>query len=351
MYPPAIQFARTVDGVSVAYQVFGAGPLIVVPPLTPWSHLQRQWQIPVLRDWFTMLAGHVRSIHFDGRGTGVSDRTAADFSLAAQVRDLAAVVDELGLQRFALLGSGFASPAALAYAGSYPDRVSHLIVWCGAAQMTSSPAVQALDALAAHDWRAYTEVVARAAYDWTDDETAREHAAYLRACVDQNTFLRNLPVLRSLDARWALPRITAPTLVMVRPDFAQIGLAGARRLVARITGARLCVFDGAAFLPACGDGQAVLMALTEFLRAPGSAPGGTTRRPAATLTPRELAVLQQLARGRTAAEIGAQLGISRATVQRHIANIYARLGVGRRVEAVTYAYTHGLVTPGGPPLT
>jgi DNA-binding CsgD family transcriptional regulator/pimeloyl-ACP methyl ester carboxylesterase len=349
MEPPAIHYARTTDGVSIACQVLGAGPSLVVPPVTPWSHVQRQWQIPALRDWFTLLSERVSSVHYDGRGTGLSDRAAIDFSLDAQVRDLIAVVDHRQLERFALLGAGSGSPAALAYAATFPGRVTHLVLWCGAARMETSPALRALDALAAHDWRAYTEVVARAGYDWTDEETARAHAAYLRACVDQDVYVRHLPVLRALDATWALTRITAPTLVMMRPDLAQMGLAGARHLVARIAGAQLRVFAGAGFMPGSGDSSdrdAVLAALTAFLAVPQSTRGPDTGPVATALTARELEVLQQLARGQTAGDIARQLGISRATVQRHIANIYAKIGVGGRVEAVTYAYTHGLIAPG-----
>lgn len=285
-------------------------------------------------------------MHFDGRGTGLSDRTAADFSLPAQVRDIAAVVDDLGLDRFALLGAGAGSPAALTYAAAYPDRVSHLIIWCGCARSVTTPTVQALDALAAHDWRAYTEVIARTGYDWSDGETVRGHAAYLRACVDQDTFVRNLPVLRALDATWALPRITAPTLVMARPDHPYYHVGVARRLVAAIPRAQLRLFTGTSFMPSEGDGASVLAALHAFLSesAPVSLdPGQHRGHP--QLTPRERDVLCLLAQGRSGRAIAAELAISLSTAQRHIANLYAKIGVHGRVEAAAYAYARGLVAP------
>jgi DNA-binding CsgD family transcriptional regulator/pimeloyl-ACP methyl ester carboxylesterase len=343
---PPIHYARSCDSVSIAYQVFGVGVPLVVTPVTPWSHLQQAWQLPPFRDWFEQVAQLVRAVHFDGRGTGLSDRAAADFSLGAQVRDLAAVVDHLALDRFALLGAGSGSPAALAYAATYPRRVSHLVIWCGYARIDTSPAARAVDALAAHDWRTYTEVVARTGYDWADGETARQHAAYLRACVDQDAFVRNLPVLRANDATWALPHITAPTLIMVRPDLPNYRLAVARRLVEAIPRAHLRLFAGTQFMPACGDSAAVLASIHDFLSesATVAAPPDRWAGPA-QLTARELEVLRLLAQGRSGRIIAGELSISLSTAQRHIANVYAKIGVRGRVEAAAYAYTRGLIAP------
>jgi pimeloyl-ACP methyl ester carboxylesterase len=67
---------------------------------------------------------------YDERGTGLSDRDVADFSFEAFVRDLETVVDQLGLQRFALLGISQGAPVSIAYAVRHPERVSRLVL-CG----------------------------------------------------------------------------------------------------------------------------------------------------------------------------------------------------------------------------
>jgi two-component system, NarL family, response regulator LiaR len=62
-----------------------------------------------------------------------------------------------------------------------------------------------------------------------------------------------------------------------------------------------------------------------------------------TLTERELEVLRRAAHGLTNKQIGADLAISDRTVQNHLANIYAKLGVASRTEAVTAALQRSLI--------
>jgi DNA-binding NarL/FixJ family response regulator len=66
-------------------------------------------------------------------------------------------------------------------------------------------------------------------------------------------------------------------------------------------------------------------------------------KPESILTPRELDVLRAMATGVTNKEIGDTLFISEQTVKNHASNIFAKLGVETRVEAVLYALRHGLV--------
>jgi len=71
---------------------------------------------------------------------------------------------------------------------------------------------------------------------------------------------------------------------------------------------------------------------------------GVTRQSAGFgLTPRETEVLHLVASGRTNKEVASEICVSVATVERHLANIYAKVGVRGRTEATAFAITKGLV--------
>ena len=102
---PDTRYARG-GGVSIAYQVVGAGAcdLVVVPCWI--SHLEAFWENPALRAFLERLASFARLVLFDKRGTGLSDRVSelSPPSLEERIDDARAVMDAAGSERAALLG-------------------------------------------------------------------------------------------------------------------------------------------------------------------------------------------------------------------------------------------------------
>jgi len=92
-----------------------------------------------------------------------------------------------------------------------------------------------------------------------------------------------------------------------------------------------------------GVTQRVVTAFVE-----GAVVDGERRPPSefASLTDREREVLSHLARGRSNAEIAALLVVSETTVKTHVGRVLAKLELRDRVQAVVYAYEHGVVRPG-----
>jgi len=127
MDAPPIQYARTEDGVNVAYWTLGRGPAVVFLNGPHFSHSQLLWAIPEAATFLERLGQGRQLVGFDWRGTGLSDREPIDFSPEAMQRDLAAVVQQLALEQYSLLAQDQSSYVAIPFAASRPDEVLGMV--------------------------------------------------------------------------------------------------------------------------------------------------------------------------------------------------------------------------------
>src|SRR3990172_1844608 len=264
---PRIQYAQTEDGVSIALATLGEGePLVYMPMVV--GHLQIEWQIPEFRRWYERLAEKRMVVRYDPRGSGLSEREGSDFSLAAQLLDLEAVVARLGLDRFALFAYYLAGPVAISYATRHPERLSHLLLWCSwarAADAYDSPQAQSMIALREQDWTTYTETVAHVTLGWSAGEPARQYAAYIRESVTRETMLAVASAATGFDVTSQLSEVNVPTLVLHRRKVPFPEEDIARGLASRIPDARLAVMEGKSLAPWLEDAEAALSAIDDFL--------------------------------------------------------------------------------------
>ena len=349
---PSIRYAKTGDGVAIAFWTSGSGVPLVHLPWMPWSNIQLEWQNPEVDRWFRELAGIGMLVRYDGRGTGLSDRADPDLSLEAQVHDIEAVVDRLGLERVILVGVYHSGPAALAYAAAHPEQVVGLILWCTFARGSDyyqSPRVQSIMKLV-EDWELYTETGAHAFVGWESGEAAHRIAALMRECVTPETATAFFRMMAGIDCRDILLSIRAPTLVLHPLRFPLIDLELAKQLAAGIPEARLVTVEGASLAPTRADFAHVMRAIRDFLQvtiAPAeasAAAAGAGPEPAQSvaiekrdgLTGRELEVLSLLAAGNSNREIADSLVLSPRTVERHVLNIYGKINVNNRSQATAY---------------
>jgi class 3 adenylate cyclase len=266
---PRIQYAKTKDGISIAFWTIGEGMPLVATADPLLSHIQLEWQIPMLRSWYERLAKNRMVVRFDGRGAGLSDREASTYSPEASVLDLETVVDHLRLESFALFSGGSGGLVAVAYAARHPERVSHLILWNCATRISDyyeAKQVRVLDALLDVDWETATETWARVLYAGSDDEIARQHAAFLRQCTTHDVLRAQIQAFQGFDVRPLLPNLKTATLVASRreiPNRDNVRLA--RDLASRITGSRLVLMEGSLAGAYLGDTEAVVSLIANFL--------------------------------------------------------------------------------------
>jgi class 3 adenylate cyclase len=259
---PHIQYAKTSDGVSIAYYQIGEGPALVFMPTIPVTHLEFEWQMPIFRLTYDPLIRSNTLIRYDSRGFGLSDRGVTDFSLDAMVRDLEAVVDHLGLGKFQLLATGWEGSVAIAYAFRHAERVSHLVLWHASARGSDvAEAFNDLAALAEKDWELASEAWLRTAFGWEGSDPPRQLAALMRECANPDTLALYVQQVRQRDVRDLLPRLTVPTLVAHRRQYRYTPLEASRRIAATIPDARLLLLEGSSY----EIGQDGLAAILEFL--------------------------------------------------------------------------------------
>jgi pimeloyl-ACP methyl ester carboxylesterase/DNA-binding CsgD family transcriptional regulator len=332
---PVIHYARTSDGVNIAYFCVGTGPPLVYVPTA--GSADYAWKQPQVRTWFERLSANRRVVRPDHRGIGLSDR-GWKFDPEQAAADIEAVVDKEGLARFALMGTLQSAAMAVCYAVRHPDRVTHLILWCPYAEtkehLAASPALRAAVAAGEHDMRTLFDLIGLQSAGWADPSQARSFTAYLRAGGDGADYLP-----QEYDIRDKLGQVKAPVLVLHRRDVPFPAGEVSRRVALGVPNGQFVSLEGEALLPFFGDMDAALAAIDRFLAEPEAARTDG-------LTQRETEILALIAVGSSSAEIARSLTISARTVERHIQNIYRKIDARNRAEATAYAFRHSLVPPG-----
>ena len=203
-----------------------------------------------------------------------------------------------------------------------------------------------------------TDTCAHLALGWPAGEVGRHAAQRLRESVTPEAARAALEAMGEFDVADLLPRLKVPTLVLHRGDIPWLPVDIARELASRIPDARLSILEGESTAPYLGDIEAAASAIDEFLgegaqertaRREADSPiseheeSGAARGYSDGLTTREVEVLRHLAGGKTNDEIANELFVSVRTVERHVANIYAKIGVRGRANATAYALTQNLI--------
>jgi pimeloyl-ACP methyl ester carboxylesterase len=258
--PPETRYARSGD-LSIAYQLVGDGPVDLVAVHGDVSHVEWAWEEPSVARYLRRLASFSRLLHFDKRGTGLSDGIAGISTLEERMDDIRAVMDAAGSERAVILGVAEGGPLAALFAATYPERASALILYGGMAPMVRwpdypwrPPADEAQRQLAAaartihRTWgspEGVAEVLRVMAPAVADDTSVRRWlAAYLHLAASPGAAI-NLEI----DVRHVLSAIRVPTLVLYRAGDRAEHVAEGRYLARHIPGARYIELPGATTPP------------------------------------------------------------------------------------------------------
>jgi pimeloyl-ACP methyl ester carboxylesterase len=237
-----VSFARTDDGCALFYEVNGTGDDVLLL-IAGQSNNHHWWDVP--RQDFD---GRFRTVVFDHRGTGRSDKPETGYSTRGFAADVVAILDDMGVDKAHVYGTSMGGRVAQWLAADHPGRVRRLVLGCTSpggrhgiersaevrrslAQRDAAKARQALlELMYTPAWLATHP----GPFATTGDPGIPPHARR-----------GHFTASKEHDGWDALAKISAPTLVVHGADDLFNPAANAPLIAERIPGARLHVIPGA----------------------------------------------------------------------------------------------------------
>ena len=299
---PETSYAPCGD-LSIAYQVFGDGPVELVIAGSFVSHIELAWTVPEFEAFFEQLATFCRVLLFDKAGVGLSDPVPQVRTLDDRAVEIEAVMDAVGFGKAAIFGMSEGGPAAIVFAATRPERTRALILagtfaysgFAGWDDMDRDPAELRERRVpeVGEDYTPSTEQLARMQEFGRAVRSAWGSGEALRGLLPSVRSLRQLGMLERMsaspgmarataealfriDVRPILPTITAPTLVIHARDDV-IPVQGGRYLADHIPGARMLEVDGTDHAPWLDEPDRILTGIEDFLTGSHAAPSQSHR--------------------------------------------------------------------------
>lgn len=266
---PPTQFARSGD-ISIAYQVWGDGPIDVVFVTGIVYHLEAVLEIPGVVDFFRRLSRFARVVVFDKRGQGLSDRVPIASTMDERADDVGAVMEAAGMQRAVIIGYSEGAGLAAYFTAFHPERAIQLVLMGGMPRFSRAEDYPygLSDDQVRKSAHFYTEgrLLRAAMPSWQNDPTIWEQAGrFERLSCSPGNYRALIEMNLGLDARHILPLIRTPTLVMHRTQDQLAPVEGARYFASHIPGARLVEFPGADHWLSAGDYAPMIDEIEEFV--------------------------------------------------------------------------------------
>jgi pimeloyl-ACP methyl ester carboxylesterase len=291
-------------GLSLAYQVFGDGPieLVFVGPFV--SHVELFWTLPEFKAFFEHLGTFCRVLMFDKAGVGLSDPVPKVRSVDDRAAEIEAVMDAVGFEKAVLFALSEGGPAAIVFGARRPERARALILhgtyaslggleWedldrspaevrariVGVKGEKYAPSTQQIER-----WQDFGDAVRS---DWGDGRAVkclvpsvrsiRQLGMMERMCASPGMARATVEASFGIDVRPILPTITMPTLIIHARGDPGVPVQYGRYLADHISGAQILEVDGVDHAPWFTDPDTTLTRIEEFLTGSHAAPPSSRR--------------------------------------------------------------------------
>ncbi len=269
------------EGVSLAYQVVGKGPVDLLFMFGFVSHLEVCWEEPGYAAFFEELGRHARVIIFDRRGVGLSDRTHGASTLENTISDARCVLRTVGSTRAFVSGTSESGAAAILLASTYPELVRGLVLIA----TTPMPARRGSEPEWARSWEQFEQNIVLIQQTWGEPWAIERFAPSrqgdsafeawwsraLRSASSPASVRLIMEQAMQVDIRPLLPQVRTRTLVIHRTDDPVVLVGAGRYLAARMPNATLVEFPGADHLFFVNP-HPVAQAVVQFLIEPDADP-------------------------------------------------------------------------------
>jgi class 3 adenylate cyclase len=252
MRPPETRYAIAPDGVRLAYQVTGSGDIDLILMQGAVAHLELQWEDPKFIRFFERLSAFSRLIRFDRRGMGMSEVLQQLPTFEQQVEDFGVVMDAVGSQRAAVMGTIDAGALALAFTAGHPERARALILFEVPPRFTRSEAddfgvdpemmSRFAQATQSMDIEGMASIVAPARM--SEPGFLSWFRRYTRSAQSGIPIGAVMMMAASADVTGLLPKIEVPVLVLNKAQHALLPMRNARALAAALRNAQLVELPG-----------------------------------------------------------------------------------------------------------
>jgi pimeloyl-ACP methyl ester carboxylesterase len=264
------------DGVRLYVEDFGEGTPVVF--ICGGNLTHRSWDSQV-----AALAGQFRTITFDWRGTGASDKPRSGYTLDIAARDVQSIVETLGAAPAALVGHGLGAHVALFLAYARPDMVKGLFLtaaapwFCGerdgAAGGVSEEFLRFMIAQASRNGSGVRVPYAQTCYElgekWVfhSSQSPGVYQDMLEQALAWPQYVLNAYAnsMHEVDHRARLPLLHCPTLIAQGRHDRKQRYEGAVHMVEMIPGARLHTFENSATMTNVEEVEAFNQTLAEFV--------------------------------------------------------------------------------------
>ncbi|WP_053002638.1 alpha/beta fold hydrolase [Kordia jejudonensis] len=271
---PKIQYTKS-GNLSIAYQVFGSGPidLVYIPGWV--SNIDWMWACPELVHFFQELSKVVRIILFDKRGTGLSDRIVELSTLEERMEDITAVMNATNSKKAILFGHSEGGSVSALFSATYPNRVLALISFGIFAKRRYSEDYpwaptdeerQKVYDMIENDWGSgemnlETLVPSKA----NDAHFMRWLASYFRSGASPRAAMKLTKMNTQVNIINILKYIKVPTLLMQRTNDIDVKIEEGKFIAERIKDSKFVEFDGDDHLFWAGNTQEVLTEMKNFI--------------------------------------------------------------------------------------